>query len=90
MLDRKYMHSVVTATLTQMTKFLIVYKQQWLPCGLKMCVPLSCLCDLNGHDEEWLGSTTTNRQACQATVSGCNQLVVGPTHARLITSPIDD
>ena len=33
-----------------------------------------------------LGSTTTNRQGVAAfdfaTVSGCNQLVVGPTHAR--------
>ena len=29
--------------------------------------------DLNGHHQEWLGTTTTN---------GCDQLVVGPTHAR--------
>ena len=42
--------------------------------------------DLNGHHQEWLGSTTTNRHAVAAfdfaTVSGCDQLVVGPTHAR--------
>ena len=42
--------------------------------------------DLNGHHREWLGSTTTNRHGVAAfdfaTVSGCDQLVVGPTHAR--------
>ena len=42
--------------------------------------------DLNNHHEEWLGSTTTNRRGVAAfdfaTVSGCNQLVVGPTHER--------
>ena len=42
--------------------------------------------DLNGHHREWLGSTTMNRHGVAAfdfaTVSGCNQLVVGPTHAR--------
>ena len=42
--------------------------------------------DLNGHHQEWLGSTTTNRHGVAAfdfaTVSGCYQLVVGPTHAR--------
>ena len=42
--------------------------------------------DLNGHRQEWLGSTTTNRHRVAAfdfaTVSGCEQLVVGPTHAR--------
>ena len=37
--------------------------------------------DLNGHHQEWLGSTTMNRHGV-ATVSGCDQLVVGPTHAR--------
>ena len=41
--------------------------------------------DLNGHHQEWLGSTTTNRHGVAAfdfaTVSGCDQLVVG-THAR--------
>ena len=42
--------------------------------------------DLNGHHQECLGSTTTNRHGVVAfdfaTVSGCDQLVVGPTHAR--------
>ena len=42
--------------------------------------------NLNGHHREWLGSTTTNRHGVAAfdfiTVSGCDQLVVGPTHAR--------
>ena len=41
--------------------------------------------DLNGHHQEWLGSTTTNRHGVAAfdfaPVSGCDQLVVGPTHA---------
>ena len=45
--------------------------------------------DLNGHHQEWLGSTTTNRHGVAAfdfaTVSGCDQLVVGPTHARVGT-----
>ena len=44
-----------------------------------------CGC-LNGHHQEWLGSTTTNRHGVAAldfaTVSGSDQLVVGPTHAR--------
>ena len=42
--------------------------------------------DLNGHHQEWLGSTTTNRHGVAAfdfaTVSGCDQLVVSQTHAR--------
>ena len=42
--------------------------------------------DLNGHHQEWLGSTTTNHHAVAAfhfaTVSGCDQLVVGQTHVR--------
>ena len=41
---------------------------------------------LNGHHKEWLGSTTTNRPRVVAfhfaTVSVCDELVVGPTHAR--------
>ena len=50
-------------------------------------MPLSCLWVIrNGHHQEWLGSTTTNRHGVAAfdfaTVSGCDQLVVGPTHAR--------
>ena len=42
--------------------------------------------DLNVHHQEWLGSTTTNSQGVAAldfaTVSGCDQLAIGPTHAR--------
>ena len=42
--------------------------------------------DFNDHHQEWLGSTTTNRHVVAAfdfaTVSGCDQMVVGPTHAR--------
>ena len=42
--------------------------------------------DLNGHHQEWLGSTTTNRHGVASfdfsTVSGCDQLIVGRTHAR--------
>ena len=42
--------------------------------------------DLNGHHQEWLGSTTTNRHGVAAigfpTVSVSDQLVVGLTHAR--------
>ena len=41
--------------------------------------------DLNGHHHQWLGSTTTNRHGVAAldfsTVSGCDQLVIGQTHA---------
>ena len=41
--------------------------------------------DLNGRNQEWLGSTTTNRHGVAAfdftTVSGCDQLVVGPANA---------
>ena len=45
-----------------------------------------CMGGLNSHHQEWLGSTTTNRHGVAAfdfvTVSGRDQLVVGPTHAR--------
>ena len=41
--------------------------------------------DLNGHHQEWLGSTSTNRHGLAAfdlaTVFGCDELVVGPNHA---------
>ena len=44
---------------------------------------------MNDHHQEWLGSITTNRHGVAAldfaTVSGCDQLVIGPTHARLGT-----
>ena len=42
--------------------------------------------DLNGHHQGWLCSTATNRNGVAAfdfaTVSGCDKLVVGPTHTR--------
>ena len=42
--------------------------------------------DLYGYHHEWFGSTTTNRHGVVAldfaTVSGCDQLVIGATHAR--------
>ena len=42
--------------------------------------------DLNDNHQEKLGSTTMNRHGVVSydctTVSGCDQLVVGPTHAR--------
>ena len=41
---------------------------------------------MNGYHQEWWDSITTNRYGVAAfdfaTVSGCVQLVVGPTHAR--------
>ena len=41
--------------------------------------------DLNAHHQEFLGSTTTKCHGVAAfdfaTVSGCDQLVVSPTHA---------
>ena len=36
----------LTGTLTQMTGFLIVYQNQWLPCRLRIFVPLSCLWEI--------------------------------------------
>ena len=45
--------------------------------------------ELNGHHQEWLGSTTTNRHGVAAfefaTVSGCDQLVVSPTNESGLT-----
>ena len=42
--------------------------------------------DLNGHHQEWLGSMTTNRYGIAAfdfaTVSVCDQLVIGPANER--------
>ena len=42
--------------------------------------------NLKGHHQEWLGTMTTNSYGVAAfdfeTVSGCDQLVVGLTHAR--------
>ena len=49
--------------------------------------------ELNGHHQKWLGSMTMNCHGVAAfdftTVSGCDQLVVGPTHARGGTPPDD-
>ena len=43
------------------------------------------VCDLNGHLQEQLGSTTTSRHGITAfgfgTMPGCDQVAVGPTHA---------
>ena len=42
--------------------------------------------DLNGHHHRWLGFTTAERHGVAAfdfaTVYGCDQLVVAPTHVR--------
>ena len=50
-----------------------------------VCASFRFVCELNGHHQKWLGSTTTNRHGVAAfdfpTVSGCNQLVVVQTHA---------
>ena len=52
-----------------------------------VCASFLFVGDLNGHHQEWFGSTTTNRHGVAAfdfaTVSGCDKLVVGPTHARV-------
>ena len=51
-----------------------------------VCASFLFVGDLNGYHQEWLGSTTANRYRVAAfdfaTVSGCNQLVVGPAYAR--------
>ena len=51
-----------------------------------VCASFLFASDLNGHHQEWLGSTTTNRHGVAAfdfaTIFGCDQLVVCPTHAR--------
>ena len=48
---------------------------------------------LNGHHQVWLGSTTSNRRGGTtidfATVSGCDQLVVGETLDLLMTDVQD-
>ena len=50
-----------------------------------VCASFLFVGDLNGLHQEWLGSTTKSRHGVAAfdfaTVSGCDQLVVGPTHA---------
>ena len=51
-----------------------------------VCASLQFVGDLNGHHQERFCSTTTNRHGVAAfdfaTVSGYDQLVVGPTHVR--------
>ena len=51
-----------------------------------MSLHLSCLLVIWIAIQEWLGSTTTNPHGVAAfdfaNVSGCDKLVVGPTHAR--------
>ena len=75
----------------------VVAWARWLPRMLKLqdagwgCARLFLVCawfewhDLNGN-QEWLGSTTTNRHGVAAfdftTVCSCGQFVVGPTRAR--------
>ena len=50
------------------------------------CYPVQPWGDLNGRHQGWVGSMTTNCHRLApfdfATVSGCDQLVVGPTQAR--------
>ena len=52
---------------------------------ISMALSFLLVGEMNGHHQEWLGSTTTNRHGVAAfdfsTVFGCDQLVVGPTHA---------
>ena len=43
-----------------MTEFLTVYKYQWLRASFLL------VGDLNGHHQEWLGPTTTNRHVVAA------------------------
>ena len=50
-----------------------------------VCASFVFVGDLNGHHQEWLGSTIMNRHGVAAfdfaTVSGCDQMAVCPTHA---------
>ena len=70
-----------------MIKYLIVYLQQWQPCRQPgWNASFLFVGDLNGHHQEWLGSTTTNRHGVAAlnfaTVLDCDQVMIFPTHAR--------
>ena len=51
-----------------------------------VCAPFLFVGDLNGHHHEWFGCTTTNHHGVAAfdfaTMSGCDQLIVGHTHER--------
>ena len=76
-----------------MTVFLIVYQHQWLPCRLRMSVPLSCLWVISmampssrvvgfyDHEPSWSCCLCLRNSLWLRSV-GCDQLVVGPTHAR--------
>ena len=54
-----------------------------------VCASFLFVGDLNGHHQEWLGSVTANHHGVAAfdfaTVSSCDQLVVGPTRAHGLT-----
>ena len=70
-----------------MAGLLTVYKHQWHALQVEdMRDSFLPVGDLNGHHQELLSFTTTNRNGGAefdfATVSGCDQLVVGPDHAR--------
>ena len=41
--NRNFMCLVSTKTQTEKSRYLSVYQYQWLPCRLRMCVPLSFL-----------------------------------------------
>ena len=91
------MCSVFTATLTWMTGFLIASMAAVRAEDVR--ASFLFVDDLNGHHQEWFGSTTTNRHGVAdfafATVFGCDQLVVGSTHARggtldLLTTDVPD
>ena len=77
MLDRTVMCSVFTITLTKVTRFLQEDAQE------DVLASFLFVGDLNGHHQEWLGSTTTNHHGVAAidftTASGCDHLVVGGT-----------
>ena len=53
--------------------------------GVDVCASFLFMGDLNGYHQDWLGSITTNRHGFVtlefATVSGCDQLMTGPTPA---------
>ena len=50
-----------------------------------VCASFLFAFDFNGYHQEWFGSSTTNCHGVAAfdftSVSGCDQLVVSPTHA---------
>ena len=54
--------------------------------AVDVCASFLFVGEFNGHHQEWLSSMTTNRHGVAAfdlaTVSGCDQLDIGPTNAR--------